>query len=549
MKKTKLLALAAVANGLLLGQIGAVEAKAKASPKDAQIEALTKRLELLEKRLEESEKRNTQLATKPPEVESPVVKQLDRKVKIIERKLEVDKEVADAAKKTSPRLEAGADGVRFVSPEGDHVVRLRGALQTDGKFYMDDNHAVVGGEANGINIPDRFELKQARVWLEGTLFKHFDFKIMPDFGKNGGTLLQDAYLDAHYFPYASLNIGKQKTPLSLERLQGDSDGTFLERAYPTQLASNRDVGVMLHGSFAKPGYDVTYGGPVDFRNFISYQLGVFNGSGDNGAASNLSDSSKQDDKEFVGRIWAHPFQHSGIEALEGLGVGVAGSWEQPNHKGTLNNISSANGGNTIVNYGALGGATGANTKTTSLVADGDHYRIYPQAYWYSGPFGLMAEYAISSQELLGGKSNGSNGAAGDTARIQQDNRAWQVLFSYVLTGEDNTFQGVKPREAFDPLNGKWGALQLAARWTELEIDKDSFKTQTVNGRPFQLLDPSRSIRNATAWSLGANWYLNKFTLIRADYEQTYFDGGAGTLAHVKDRPNEKVFSTRFQLSF
>ncbi|MFO0793874.1 MAG: hypothetical protein U0586_07405 [Candidatus Brocadiaceae bacterium] len=54
-----------------------------------------------------------------------------------------------------------------------------------------------------------------------------------------------------------LMSGKQKAPLILERLQGDNDFTFLERAYPTYLASNRDVGVMLHGEFARPGYDAT----------------------------------------------------------------------------------------------------------------------------------------------------------------------------------------------------------------------------------------------------------------------------------------------------
>lgn len=539
MNTPKVLALAAAVNGLLLGQVGVAQAKAgKSLSKDAQIEALTRRLELLEQRLEASEARQNS-AVAAVEKAAPDAKQLNQKLKVLERKVEINNEVALENAKKTPKLEAGSNGVRFVSPDGDHVVRLRGSVQSDAKFFMDDNQKLDG--SNGSLLADKFELKQARIWLEGTLWKHFDFKIMPDFGNNQ-TILADAYIDAHYFPYASLNFGKQKTPISLERLQGDSDGTFLERAYPTYLASNRDVGVMLHGGFAKPGYQAEYAGTLDFKNFFSYQLGVFNGGGDNGAAE--ADKDTDDDKEFAGRLWTHPFQHSSIEVLDGLGVGIAGSWELPNNnRNSLKNLRSALGQNVIVDYSKLGGATGANTKTTSLAADADHYRVYPQAYWYYGPYGLMAEYVVSSQQLQGGKANG------DTARIQQDNTAWQVQASYVVTGEDNTFQSVKPRQAFDPLNGKWGALQLAARWSELDVDDDSFKVQRINGRAFQMLDPSQSVSHASAWALGANWFLTKNVRFMADYEQTHFEGGAGTRTQVKDRPTEKVFSTRLQLVF
>ena len=136
---------------------------------------------------------------------------------------------------------------------------------------------------------------------------------------------------------------------------------------------------------------------------------------------------------------------------------------------------------------------------------------------------------MSSQELLAI-------TGGQKADIRQINKAWQVQASYVVTGEDNTFQSVKPRENFDPRNGKWGALQLAARLTGLDIDDDTFL----------FLDPASSVTRATTWTVGANWFLNRYTRIMADYEETYFDGGA---ANGEDRRTEKVFSTRFQLSF
>ncbi|WP_434111688.1 porin [Methylocaldum sp. GT1TLB] len=493
--------------------------EASAITAEQRFEKLERHILELERRLEASETENQKLRSKQPTAAStapePDIKALNQKVKVLERKLEVADEVAIENAKKTPKLEAGSNGIRFVSPDNEHIVRLRGSVQADYKFFMDDNRTPAGASTGF--LADRFELKQARIWLEGTLWKYLDFKIMPDFG-NGRTILADAFIDAHYFHFASLNFGKQKTPISLERLQGDSDGTFLERAYPTYLASNRDIGVMLHGEFAKPGYQVEYGGPVDFKNFFSYQLGVFDGAGDNGSI----DTDIDDDKEFAGRLWSHPFQHSGIAPLEGLGIGIAGSWELPK-RAALVNINSAIGQNRILDYGQL------TTGTSSLVADGDHYRIYPQAYWFYGPYGLMGEYVLSSHQLLGSRN-------GQTGRIQQDNTAWQVQASYVITGEDNTFQSVKPRQAFNPFNGQWGAWQVAARWSELDIDDDTFV----------YVNPSRSVSKATAWAVGVNWFLTRNARLMADYEQTYFDGGA---AGGRDRPTEKVFATRFQLVF
>jgi len=555
MNNPKFWLIAATVGGLLGGGVQVAEAASKkVSSKDAQIQALMRRLEALEQRLSASEGQVAG-AKAGSSAEAPTVKSIDQKVRLIERKLEVEREVAAETAKKTPRLDVSPDtGLRFTSPEGDHSVRLRAALQTDAKFFVDDNapsnpvtgaSTLPGGQPNGINLPNTFQLKQARLYIEGTVFKWFDFNVTPDWGK-GTTLLQYAYLDARYLPYASLAVGKQKTPISLERIQGDQDGTFLERGYPTQLASNRDVGVMLHGSFAKPGEQraaIVNPNPVDSRDLFTYQLGVFNGSGDNGTSANLNDTANQDNKEYIGRLFSHPFQKSGVTALEGLGVGVAGSYSTLNQSTTvLNNLTTANGQNTVVNYTS----TGANA--AALSADGTHYRVYPQLYWYYGPYGLMGEYALSSQGLQATKT----GANPKTVHIDEKNQAWQIWASYVLTGEDVTFQGVRPRKPFDPFNGNWGAFQVAARYTELDIDNSVFENYGTNNTAanrFVFLDPSKSIKHATGWALGVNWYLNRSVLIRSDYEQTFFQGGSGSATNVLSRQMEKVFSTRFQIAF
>lgn len=482
---------------------------------ESKTEALERRIRELENRLE---KLDTVKNLQQPVVgttatqATPEIKKLANEVHLLERKMEVQEEVSTGAAQKTPILEAGAGGFKISSADKSNQVRIRGSVQVDNRTF-----------ANGQgSVSDSFALKQGRIWLEGYMFKDVFFKILPDFAASGD-ILPDAYIDYAYHPSASLLVGKFKTPLSLERLQGDSDGTFLERAFPTYLASNRDVGVQVHGGFNFTGHGAEkVAGPIDTKNQLTYQFGVFNGSGDDGNPNNDAPDTNNN-KEFVGRIFAHPFQHSGYSWIEGFGLGLAGSYSQTNGQ-TLKNQATPIGRNTYLNYTKL--VSGA----TVPVSNGDSYRFYPQAYWYSGPFGAIAEYVVSSQTLSGKDENGV------ATKIKQNNTAWQVLGSYVLTGEDNSFGSIKPITPFSPLDGKWGAWQLAARYSQLDVDSDTFV----------FVDPNKSASQARAWTIGANWYLNSNALIRADYEEVSFEGGA---SNGGNRATEKVLGSRFQLSF
>ena len=385
---------------------------------------------------------------------------------------------------------------------------------------------------------------------------------MPDFAQTSNTsnLIPDAFVDFAYQPKASLLVGKYKPSIGLERLQGDANTVFLERAFPTNLAPNRDMGLQLHGSFAKPGYITEKSpGAIDSKNFFTYQVGITNGTGDSGnIAMNgaLPNSATQfaNNKEFDGRIFAQPFQHSGYDFLEGFGVGVSGSFSNPDHL-TLSAQRTPLGQSQFVDYTSLNqqenGTTyvagKAVTAQRTVTSNGNANRIYPQAYWYFGPFGAMGEYVRSTQTLNASGSTTSGQFGSNVNNITQTNTASQVQLSYVVTGEDNQFEGVKPIRNFDPGKGTWGALQLAGRWSELDVDNDTFK----------LLDPTKTASKATALTVGANWFLNKYSLIRFDYENVFFTGGAGTTTgtasnptyHIANRPSEQVLSTRFQLAF
>ena len=551
-------ALASVINLALLGATDVQAADTEALERRIrELESRLTKMDQLEARLEKLDKAgllSAQPTAPAASVQTPEVVKLTQKVNTLERKLEIQDEVTTGTLQKLPVFEAGADGFKISSSDKKHQLRIGATLQTDYRNFLGDNAPVwTPGSPGSLEAagPGSIFLRQARIILEGYVFKDIYFKIMPDFAQtsNNANMLPDAYVDYAYATQASLLVGKYKPPIGLERLQGDANTAFQERAFPTNLAPNRDMGLQVHGGFAIPGYKAeTAPGPIDNKNAFTYQVGITDGTGDSGnpfgnGTSATSSTSFANNKEFDGRLFAQPFQHSGYAWMEGLGIGVAGSFSNPDHQ-TLQAQRTPLGQSQFIDYTQLN-VTNTLSAGKTITADGNSNRIYPQAYWYKGPFGLMGEYVASTQTLnLGGAQNGIK-----YNNITQTNKAAQVQVSYVVTGEDNTFEGVKPMRNFDPFKGSWGALQLAARWSEL----------TVDSRTFLLLDPTKSASKATAFAVGANWFLNRNALIRFDFENVSFNGGAqsaaptgtgaNTIYHIANRPGEQVLSTRFQLAF
>ena len=551
MKHFKRTALASVINLALLGIPDAQAADSQALERRIhELESRLSKMDQLEARLEKLDKAELLAVKNETATVSPEVAKLKTKVNTLERKLEVQDEVTTGALKKLPIFDAGDNGFRITSADKKNQLRIGATIQTDYRNFLGNTAAWnPSTSVNGPIGPDSIFLRQARIVLEGYILKDIYFKIMPDFAQTSNTanMLPDAYVDFAYATQASLLVGKYKPSIGLERLQGDANTAFLERAFPTNLAPNRDMGIQVHGGFGMPGYKAeTAPGPIDNKNAFTYQVGITDGTGDsgnpygNGAQTSSSTGfATANNKEFDGRIFALPFQHSGYDWLEGFGIGLAGSFSSPDNL-VINAQRTPLGQSQFIDYTQLNSTT--QTGTRVITANGSSNRIYPQAYWYKGPFGVMGEYVASTQTL-------STAGAGTSKvnNITQTNTAAQAQVSYVITGEDNTFEGVKPIRNFDPFKGSWGALQLAARWSELNVDSDTFK----------MIDPTKSASKATAGTVGANWFLNKNTLIRLDYEYVSFEGGAGTKTgsggsttyNIANRPSEQVLSTRFQLAF
>jgi phosphate-selective porin OprO/OprP len=431
-------------------------------------------------------------APQTPQSVDQKLEELDQKIRVLDRKIEIDKEAAAEKAKTAGQAVAGKDGFSLRSADGNFVLKVRGYMQLDGRFWVNDEKRPQ---------TETFLLRRVRPIFEATVYKIFDFRVMPDFGV-GTTVLQDAHIDVRLSPAFRIRAGKFKPPVGLERLQSGADLLFVERALPTNLVPNRDLGIQLGGDIA--------GGVV------SYAVGVFNGVPDGTSA----DADTNNDKDAAGRIFFQPFI-KGTGPFKNLGFGVSASQGKQVGTFTAPNLSpyKTPGQQNFFTYRADSTAVG------TTVADGTRYRLSPQGYFYSGPFGLLAEYVISRQDVRR-----------DLVSATLEHKSWQVAGSWVIAGGEPTYRSVNPKTVFDPAAHTWGAFELAARYSELKVDDATFPT---------FASITSSARSAKAWAVGVNWYLNRNLRLLFDYEATRFKGGAAT----GDREDEKIFFSRFQIAF
>src|SRR6476660_3844886 len=223
------------------------------------------------------------------------VDELDQQVRILQRLRELEADSIKTASKDKVSATASSkDGFSIKSADGKYAVRLKGLVQTDGRFFLSDS---------ALPVTNTFFIRRARPILEATVGKYLEFRVQPDFGQ-GTTVLFDAYTDVKIAPAFAVRAGKFKPAVDLERYQAASDIVFAERALATNLAPNRDIGLQLSGDIG--------------TGMFTWQAGIFNGVPDLGNG----DVDVSDAKDFAGRVFLQPFKTG---TLGGLGVGVAGS--------------------------------------------------------------------------------------------------------------------------------------------------------------------------------------------------------------------------------
>jgi phosphate-selective porin OprO/OprP len=393
-------------------------------------------------------------------------------------------------------VSAGAGGFSIASGEDPplYVLKLMGLIQADCRVYVGDR------------TKDNILLRRVRPILAGTVLGLVDFYLMPDFG-GGQTVLMDAYLDAHPFPWLRLRVGKFKPPVGLERLQSDPDMPIAERALTSNLSSTRDVGAQLWGEVA--------------NGTLVYMLAVLDGAPDSGQFD-LDVGGK---KDFAARAFVLPFKSQ--PDLGALGLGIAattGVTRSVPDKPTLV-AQRTEGQTTLFSYFQ---PSTDSTGTGNVYAAGPHSRLNPELFYYSGPFGLLAEAIWSRQALALG-----------SASATLTHVAWHITASWVLGGE-NGFTGATPKHAFDWSQHHFGALEIGARISRIVYSDTAFLV---------FASAAASAQTAEGLSLAANWVLSRNARLAVDLLHTGFNGGGGKAGAIADRKPENLLLVRTQVNF
>lgn len=124
-----------------------------------------------------------------------------------------------------------------------------------------------------------------------------DFAAMQNGTARSNRLLQDAYInyyDESIIPHHDFTLGQFKPPASEEGNRNSGQLDFAERAMINQFSNQRDLGVMVHGTW--------------FSDRLQYWIGAFDGAGSfqQTFAVNQNRSDDNDAKDLAERITGRP---------------------------------------------------------------------------------------------------------------------------------------------------------------------------------------------------------------------------------------------------
>jgi phosphate-selective porin OprO/OprP len=443
----------------------------------AEIQALREQIVLLQKRLDAIEAREAAAQAKAP---APVPAAAPAPAAPA-------KSASDVA-----TVKFNSKGFSLSTADGGFGFQIRPRLQTDFHFFPD--------AADGNN---EFYVRRAILSMRGNIGDSVRWIVSPNFG-GSSTVLDDAWIELSPTKNLTAYVGKIQIFEGLENIQSNAKLLFIERGTPYGLVPGREFGIKILGKAA--------------QGLVSYGVSVTNDALDSTSANNSANTSG--DLATGAYLFLTPATNNKESLLSGLGVGLAVSTAKSD-----TSIDTTNSDRSI--KFKTGGRNTFLSIQNGVIVRGTHNRFNPQFYYYHGPLGILSEYVLSTSKMSRG------GVDRDIS-----NSAWTVQASWVVTGEDASFSGVKPSHPFVFGKGGWGAWELGARLNAFNADEDLFA-----GDAATKLTSSTSAQKLMAWGLVAKWYLTENLLWALNYERSDFSGlGA-------NRSTEDVITTRLQIDF
>jgi phosphate-selective porin OprO/OprP len=325
------------------------------------------------------------------------------------------------------------------------------------------------------------EIRRARIDLQGDMWEIVNFRLEYDFA-TGEAAARDVYIGLQSVPWIqNIRVGHFKEPFSLEELTSNNDITFMERALPHALVPSRNTGLGIFGA--------------ELGERLTWSAGVFHLSDDTGAGFGSDDA-----YDLTGRVTGLPWAPDERRLLH-LGLGYSHQFRDQFDL-------------------AYSQRPEAHLYPVALVNTGDFATngvdlVNPEAAVVYGSLSAQAEYmhAFVNQP---GTSDANFGG-------------FYAYASWFVTGEsrpyrrtDGWFGRVRPQRNFAFDGESWGAWELAARFSRLDLDSAGVSGGVLN--------------DVTA---GVNWYLNPNMRVMLNYVR----------AHRQATGDANIAESRFQVAY
>lgn len=407
----------------------------------------------------------------------------------------------------TPTLANGRPG--FASADGRFTANIKAILMFDaGKYFQSSNlpASVVNRDLNeGTNF------RRARIGLDGRLFRDFDYSFIYEFGGSGAEdpgRLYEASVTYTGIKPLRLKVGAFEPNIGLAAAVSTSQMPFLERPSPAETArivaaGDSRVGFQLSGNGVFGEGD----SGLATRWFFST---AFTGNTVSSISSAGTATPQPFDEQsaWIGRATLAPYSTTDWQAH--LGV----SYQYVIHPNDAGAAAPIRYGSQLRDRPELR-LDGTRLVDTGVL-DTRHTRVMGlEAAFQTGPLTLESEYFHYKIDRR------------ITTALVPPNPSfsgWYAQASWMLTGEsriynpvDSRFDAPKTNYNFNPEAGTWGAFELAARYSRLDLN---YRQGVLGTAP--LLGAVRGGEQKIG-TLGLNWYLNPSMRIMLDYQHVEID--------------------------
>jgi len=380
------------------------------------------------------------------------------------------------------------------SADGQYSIGLTGDVQIDTGGYLGfhPDSKAVGPQ----QLSDGVNARRARIGIAGTAGP-WGFGLVWDAGNSSDQTakgIETAQIVYGGLRGAAFEIGYSNTFFTLDQSTSSNDTVFLERASPSNIATNFNTGD------ARSNAGVRFFGD-------RYWLGGY-----------LTGPASGDSHTLTGERFGS-FQRAAFQVLKGpdytvhLGFGVDELIAPPNAgNGTPETVSLSDqpelriDPTTLLSTGAIG--TAANPARGGYVLDLETASTYKSLFWQ----GEFYKYKVERRGLPDADFGGAYG---------------QV--SWALTGESHTYNPqsasyfrIYPKHPFSLTEGGWGAWEIAARVSYVDLNSN-FRTDAALAADPAAVDGGRQ----TGYTLGLNWYPNDLFRLLLDYNHIDYDKANG----------------------